>query len=68
MNSTEVELLTVKEVANLLSTSTTTVLRMISDGTLRARPNRPGTARRHWRIDRADVDRVKEFCRGENNG
>jgi excisionase family DNA binding protein len=55
MNSTEVELLTVKEAAVLLRTSHDTVLRMIIDGTLRARPNRPGTSRRHWRIDRAEI-------------
>jgi len=55
MNSTEVELLTVKEAAVLLRTSHDTVLRMIIDGTLKARPNRPGTSRRHWRIDRSEI-------------
>jgi excisionase family DNA binding protein len=52
------EILTVKEVAAILGTSHDTVLRLIADGTLTARPNRPGTARRHWRVARIELSKL----------
>lgn len=60
MNSTEVNLLTVKEVAAELGTSSRTVHRMIAAGVLIAAVNRPGTKRRHWRVDAKTVEKIKQ--------